>query len=207
MTQQTLMRIEEAPELYADALLVDAYNKLLFISLWGRDTSIQEFLARVTLSQDEDGLHRFTLVHEYADGHHRKQVLVGDIKRLDHTTGRLPSQNLFGNMVQLWLFDQLASVPDLATRRAIALFRHKATVQHAGGLIQPDQIWQMVKSLCHLPLLDHWSNHIIDTFLRREWIMPIDGLSVHGALIDLSMGEEIETEISHMIHQGVLTAQ
>ena len=45
MLKSSLMEIDEAPDLFADALLVDPADNLLFLSLWGRDTSLQEFLA------------------------------------------------------------------------------------------------------------------------------------------------------------------
>lgn len=205
MTESPLLRIDEAPELFADALLVDAYDKLLFISLWGRDTAIQEFLARITLSQDDDGLQSFNLLLDGRDGQRRKRVLVGDTKRLDHTTGRMPSQNVFGDMAQLWLFDRLITEPDLSNRRTIALFRGDEPASVSGTALDQERIWPVMKSLCHLPLLDHWSGTVIDTFQQQEWINALHGIGVHGALIDLSLGQEVEAEISRLIREGVLT--
>jgi len=46
--QQSLMQLDVIPDLYVDASLVDTCDKLLFLSLWGRDTAIQEFLAGIS---------------------------------------------------------------------------------------------------------------------------------------------------------------
>lgn len=205
MPDTHLMQVDEAPELFADAVLVDAYDKLLFISLWGRDTAIQEFLARITLSQDEGGLQSFCLTADPGGEQRRKCVLVGETKRLDHYSGRMPGQNVFGDMAHLWIFDRLVAEPDLSNRRTIALFRasdvHPNEVTHNAR----HRIWQVAKSLCHLPLLDHWAATVIDTFYQRDWIKDLRGIGVDGAMIDLSLGDEIEDEISHLIRKGVLT--
>jgi len=61
MFESHLMQVDEAPELFADAILVDAADNLLFLSLWGRDTALQEFLARLSLPSHEGGLDSFFL--------------------------------------------------------------------------------------------------------------------------------------------------
>jgi len=204
MPESHLMQLDAAPELFADAMLVDAYDNLLFLSLWGRDTALQEFLARVSLANHEGGLDRFFLnVGIKTNGEpQRKLVQIGKADRLNHHTGRMPTNNVFGNMAHLWLFDQLIAEPDLANRRTMALFKqgetaHAQTAHH--------RIWQLAKAICHLPLLDHWADAVINIFYEREWIKDFAGIGVNGALIDLSLGEEIEEEITKLIKDGALT--
>lgn len=64
MFESHLMQVDEAPELFADAVLVDAADNLLFLSLWGRDTALQEFLARLSLPSHEGGLDSFFYVRK-----------------------------------------------------------------------------------------------------------------------------------------------
>ena len=51
-----LYRIDECPDLMADGCVGDEQGNLVFLSIWARDTAVQEFLARLTLGRDEQGL-------------------------------------------------------------------------------------------------------------------------------------------------------
>jgi len=206
MSESHLMQLDAAPELFADALLVDACDNLLFLSLWGRDTALQEFLARVSLVNHEGGLDRFFLnVGVKASGEpQRRLVQIGEADRLNHHTGRMPTNNVFGNMAHLWLFDRLIAEPDLANRRTMALFRQYEMTKN-GPLAAHHRIWPLARAICHLPLLDHWADAVINLFYKRDWIKDLDGIGVNGALIDLSLSEEIEEEITRLIKEGVLT--
>jgi len=102
MLESHLMQVDEAPELFADAVLVDPADNLLFLSLWGRDTALQAFLARLSLPHHEGGLDSFFLRPDtQANGRpRRKRVQIGDTDRLDHYSGRMP-MNIFGDMARL----------------------------------------------------------------------------------------------------------
>ncbi|MFU7548386.1 hypothetical protein ACM9NK_30665, partial [Pseudomonas paraeruginosa] len=45
----TLYRIDECPDVMADACVGDDQGNLIFLSIWARDTAVQQFLARLTL--------------------------------------------------------------------------------------------------------------------------------------------------------------
>ena len=202
---QALMQIDAIPDLYADAVLVDAYDKLLFLSLWGRDTAIQEFLAGISLANEEGGINSFFLTTGKRKSGEplRKLVQIGESKRLNHHSGRMPASNVFGgDMAHLWVFDRLVTDPDLANRRTIAISRALDTTSVSS--VSQSRIWQLTKAICHLPLLDHWAETIIKRFYEREWIKDFNGIGVNGALIDLSLNEEVEDEISTLIRNGVL---
>jgi len=55
----TLYRIDEWPDVMADACVVDDQGNLIFLSSWARGTAVQQFLARLTLGRDEQGLDQF----------------------------------------------------------------------------------------------------------------------------------------------------
>ena len=105
-------------------------------------------------------------------------------------------------MAHLWVFDRLVTDPDLANRRTIAISRALDTASVSS--VSQSRIWQLTKAICHLPLLDHWAEIIVKRFYEREWIKDFNGISVNGALIDLSLSEEVEDEISTLIRDGVL---
>ncbi|MCG8010099.1 MAG: hypothetical protein JAY64_00125 [Candidatus Thiodiazotropha weberae] len=184
---------------------MDAYDKLLFLSLWGRDTAIQEFLAGISLANEEGGINSFFLTTGRRDGGEplRKLIQIGESKRLNHHSGRMPASNVFGgDMAHLWVFDRLVTDPDLANRRTIAISRAVDTT--SASSVSQSRIWQLTKAICHLPLLDHWAETIVKRFYEREWIKDFNGIGVNGALIDLSLSEEVEDEISTLIRDGVL---
>ena len=58
----TLYRIDECPEVMADACVGDDQGNLIFLSIWARDTAVQQFLARLTLGRDEQGLDQFHVI-------------------------------------------------------------------------------------------------------------------------------------------------
>jgi len=205
MLKSSLMEIDEAPDLFADALLVDPADNLLFLSLWGRDTSLQEFLARLSLPNHEGGLDNFSLQTDtqVKKRPRRKLVQIGDTDRLDRYSGRMPT-NIFGDMAHMWLFNRLVTEPDLANRRTLALFRPNEVVTETGRKVIQDRVWQLTKALCHLPLLDHWFDPIIQAFRNKEWIKDIEGFGVHASQIDLSQSEEIEVTITDLIRDGSL---
>jgi hypothetical protein len=177
------------------------------LSLWGRDTAIQEFLAGISLANEEGGLDSFFLttgIKENGDPL-RKLVQIGEAKRLNHHSGRMPASNVFGgDMAHLWIFDRLATDPDLANRRTIAISRSDNGAAIKEKAVSQSRIWQLTKAICHLPLLDHWAEIVIKRFYDREWIKDFNGIGVNGALIDLSLGEEVEDEISTLIKDGIL---
>src|SRR3989344_3439019 len=54
-TSSTLYRIDECPDVMADACVGDDQGNLIFLSIWARDTAVQQFLARLTLRRDRQG--------------------------------------------------------------------------------------------------------------------------------------------------------
>lgn len=186
-----LLALDVCPGLFIEALVLDQIGYLVFASLWGRDTACQEFLAKLSLPATQGGITAF------AAGALRASVRSD---RLEKLTGRVPRECLFGNVVQLMLFDPLCKEPDLASRRAILLFQSNEAENH-------DRLWTLVRSVCHLPLLDHW-RAVLDAFVANGWIewLPAFG-RVQGCMIDLGETAAIEALIHDMALAGVLRLQ
>ncbi len=190
----TLHEVQGIYGIFCDAVVTDAASNLVFTSLWGRDTAVQELLARLTVSVGEGGLDSFAVV---VSGR-RLMVYPRDVERLGKHTGRMPKGNLFGEMVNLWLFDPITLEPDRVNRRAILLGRD--------AVIDQNRLWQLVRDVCHLPLLDSWQSILMSTFVERDWVKPMPHcIGISAMLIELG-SEEVETLVGELIRAGRLTA-
>ncbi len=193
-TLPVLMEVVEAPGLFADALLTDERGSLLFVSLWGRDTAVQELLARMTLGSEEGGIR--TLHINADDG---PQVMHLDrMPCMEKHSGRMPPRNLFGDLIQLWVYDRLAVEPDRANRRALLLYQpddHDEVLQ--------ERLWTLVREVCHLPLLAEWREPVLAMLELNGWMQPLQGRSISAWRLELG-DPKLETEISLRIRRREL---
>jgi hypothetical protein len=140
---QLLYRIDECGDVMADACVCGEDGDLVFLSVWARDTAIQQFLARLTLGRDEDGLDQFHLITDQGGS---VPVFVPSVERLEKRLTRSYRRTLFGSLVNLWLFDRRCIRPDKATTSALALLPRAAADPTS-------RLWLLVKETCPLPLL------------------------------------------------------
>lgn len=193
-TLPVLMEVVEAPGLFADALLTDERGSLLFISLWGRDTAVQELLARMTLANDEGGIR--TLHVNAEDG--PQAVHLDRMPCMDKHTGRMPPRNLFGDLIQLWVYDKLAIEPDRANRQALMLHRP----DDPDAVLQ-ERLWNLVREVCHLPLLAEWREPVLAMLELNAWMQPLQGRSIAAWRLELG-DPKLEQEISLRIRRREL---
>ena len=92
---RTLYRIDECPELMADGCAGDEHGNLVFLSVWARDTAVQEFLARLTLGRDAQGLDRF---HVITDQGASVPLFVGNVS--GNRAAFLPTSSLGGGRIE-----------------------------------------------------------------------------------------------------------
>lgn len=188
---QPLYRIDECPDLMADGCIGDEHGNLVFLSVWARDTAVQEFLARLTLSRSEQGLDQFHLVTDQAS----IPVFVGNVENLEKRTTRAFRRTLFGSMVHLWLFDKRCVKPDKANVSALALLPG-AVSDHT------ERLWALVRETCPLPLLDHWCDDVLALLRSRDMLIrlpfalgPLEGhrLALDVPALTTALGELIRT--------------
>lgn len=182
-----MYQIEEFPEVWADACIRESDGRFLFLSVYGRDGSLMQFMAAMQLGAKEGGVQRFHLVGE--DGV-RHMTEVGGTDRLAKHTGRLPRQNLFGPLSQMWVYDKNLQTPDRANRIGWALH-----CMEPGDSIQQDlheRAWQLIKSLSPVALLDHWRGEILAWCSDKQAVQtmgsdvyPVLG-AVHAMRVSLS---------------------
>lgn len=150
-----MFRIKEVADVFVDACVRDDEGRVLFLSCFGRDTAIQQLFAAFYLKVSEGGLEAFQLLEPNAGASDAGQpVRVGSADRLQKTSGRLPRENVFGNLAHTWIYDPVIVRPDRATRTAWVLDPQQ------GAETKPDQVlsrvWEVFKLLSPVPLLDEW---------------------------------------------------
>ena len=163
-TSNTLLySIDECPDLMADACVGDEQGNLIFLSVWARDTAVQEFLARLTLGRSEQGLDQF---HVLTSEGGSLPLFVGDIDRLDKRATRAYRRTLFGSLTNVWLFDKRCVRPDKANASALALLPRNSACRD-------DRLWRLVLDTCPLPLLGHWRDTLLELLQTSQMLSPL----------------------------------
>ncbi|QCI15556.1 hypothetical protein E6B08_23330 [Pseudomonas putida] len=190
-----LFQIEECPDLYVDACVCDEQRNLVFMSAWGRDTALQEFLARLTLGREENGIEQF---HILVDG--RSIPVFPNHDLLEKRTTRQFRGTLFGSMVHLWLFDRRASAPDQANHFAFALLeRNEAPHQ---------RLWPLVMETCPLPLLHHWRERVMEVLTQHRMLTALPGAVGNVCAWRLALQLDVlEPSLGELIRRGELTIE
>ena len=184
-----LFKLKELSDLYADACVRDESGQLMFLSLYGRDTAIQQLLAAFTLKVTEGGLSAFHLQDPEGQAH---VVYVGNAERLEKFTGKLPRDNLFGNLAHVWLYDPVLIRPDRSNRVAWVLVDSVHPGSNPLEVIW-DRAWALYKLLSPVPLLDTWQQAIllrtggdVVTLMRETAYPPLGRIGAHEQLSEES---------------------
>ena len=195
-SSKTLYRIDECPDLMADGCVGDENGNLVFLSIWARDTAVLEFLARLTLGRDEQGLDQFHVITEQGAS---IPVFVGNVENLEKRITRAYRRTLFGALTNVWLFDRRAVKPDKAKASALALLPHESAHRL-------DRLWLLVRDTCPLPLLDHWRDNVLELLQARSMLSrlpfalgPLEG---HRLAIDVPA---LTQALGGLIRRNVLT--
>jgi hypothetical protein len=191
-----LYRIDECSDLMADACVCDEQGDLIFLSVWARDTAIQQFIARLTLGRSEGGLDQFHLVTGQGGS---LPVFINAADRLEKRLTRVYRRTLFGSLVNLWLFDTRCTRPDKSNASALALLPRS---------VDPvSRLWQLVKETCPLPLLDHWQDAVLTLLRERDMLrnLPTALGPVQGFRLALDV-PALTQVLGELIRNGALTA-
>lgn len=194
-TRTSLFHIEECPDLYVDACVCDEQRKLIFLSAWGRDTAMQEFIARLSLGTAENGLDQFHIVVN-----DQRIPVFPDSALLEKRTTRQLRGTLFGSLLHLWLFDQRCAQPDRANYVAYALVDQTQ---------QPYQrLWPLVVDTCPLPFLSHWREPVMAILTEHNMLQRLPGAIGHITAWRLSLQLDVlEKVLGEFIRQGKLTTE
>jgi hypothetical protein len=164
-----MYQIQQVSDVFVDACVRNEAGQLMFLSAFGRDTAVKELMARMELSlSDNHSLSELTLKGTCDHAGESHAVMVGDPKRLDKHTGRLPKRKLFGNMTHVWIYDPAIREPDKGSRSAWLVDRFNAGSSSNSEVSNSDireRIWATIVHLASIPLLPHWR----DTVLQAVW--------------------------------------
>ncbi len=150
-----MYRIKEVADVFADACVRDEEGRLLFLSCFGRDTAIQQLFAAFYLKVTEGGLEVFHLVEPGAGAPEAgESVRVGNADGLQKVSGRLPRENVFGNLAHTWIYDPVIVRPDRASRTAWVLDPQPSEETRPEQVLS--RVWEVFKLLSPVPLLDEW---------------------------------------------------
>lgn len=197
ISSSSLYRIDECSDLMADACVCNEQGEFIFLSVWARDTAIQQFIARLTLGRAEDGLDQFHLITDQGGS---VPVSVGAVDRLEKRLTRAYRRTLFGSMTNLWLFDRRCTQPEKSTASALALLPRSATDPTA-------RLWRLVKDTCPLPLLEHWQVPVLALLRDRKMLKALP--MALGPLQGFRLGLDVPVltdALGDLIRQDVLTA-
>jgi hypothetical protein len=150
-----MFRIKEVADVFVDACVRDEEGRLLFLSCFGRDTAIQQLFAAFYLKAAEGGLEVFHMLEPGAGAHDAGEaVRVGSSDSLQKVSGRLPRENVFGNLAHTWIYDPVIVRPDRATRTAWVLDPQQSAETSPEEVLS--RVWEVFKLLSPVPLLDEW---------------------------------------------------
>jgi hypothetical protein len=185
--------------LYADAYLVDGNNRCLWVSLWASEAAVQEFFARLTLPNHEFGLDRFTLMRrgkeptkerteEQTEGRFEQQVIsAAQAKNLQKFTAKTPASGILGALCHVWIYAPEVRELDRSGGNGYLLQLKDET---------PKQFelraWAMVKELSQIPLLDEWSDLLMEKIRAQAGITELKGSGVTGFHIHIDQDVLVE---------------
>lgn len=172
--------LQEQPDVFVDACAANHHAQLLFISVFGRDTSIQQLLARLHQTSSDGGVDDLSLCAQYG-AQPLMKVAVGDPRRLDKVTGRMPRTGLLGNLVHAWIYDPALHTVDHAAQAAwIFNLRGDDDAERATA-------WRLVKDLSPVPLIEAWRSAVLDHITASGgFIRPQCLGTVHAVRIELN---------------------
>lgn len=201
-----LYKVVELADLFVDACLRNESGELMFLSVYGRDTAIQQFKASMQLKPNSGGISNFSLRNCNGSAETPHTVQVGNPDRFEVYSGRFPKDNLFGNLTHLWIYDPVLIKPNKATKIGWVMLN-----QPWDGAEVRDQllsgVWGLYKNLSPVPLLDDWqsaimhsNNEICVTWMTATNYPPLGKISAAKLVIDAEFTEII----SSMVKSGLI---
>ncbi|PTB17576.1 hypothetical protein C9I57_26885 [Trinickia symbiotica] len=150
--------IKELQDIFVDACVRAPDGELAFLSVFGRDGAVQQLYASLHLGVQEGGIRQITLI-DPDSSQTIAAVPIGDPRRLDKYSGRLPKDNLFGNLVHTWIYDESLLTPSKATGSAWLLV-DRETQAHDEAALEA-RVWSLIELLSPIPLLPHWRSLVL----------------------------------------------
>lgn len=168
-------------------------GQLLYLSLIGRDTALQEFRGKLSTGKLTSFVVQWNNNGDLANlsGWFSREWLG----QMEYNGSRLQT-DLFGEVTQMILYHPLLTTPDKANQTA-------ALPVTGAASDYPSDLWNVVKHVCDVPLLDGWRDVVLQLLMTLEWFKPLSGFGCHAGHVKLGNIAEI---ISANVRSGALCA-
>ncbi len=188
--------VEGAHGVFTDSTLAEG-GRLLFGSFWGRDTAVQEFLARMQLGASDAGIQSFKVNSE--------EISLGNIERLQKRSGRYTSP-IYGQMNHLWIYDKALVRDDQSSRTAYLMGDWSKVDFHSNvktpaekladaGLL--DVAWDRFEQISPLSLLSTWEIDLINYGFANGWLEWLNGNGIMA--LRIALPDDFEEIISSLV--------
>lgn len=145
--------LKDIPDLLCDGCVVDSNDNLVFLSVWGRDTAMQELLGKLTIGSSSNmGLTEIRLLNHLNLLTHAK--LPKD-RKYDKRIQKF-QHPLFGTLNHAWIYDTLMKTPCRTSQSAILMFEGETP-----QVVIDDCLFENIKHLTSIPLLEHWKSAVL----------------------------------------------
>lgn len=198
-TCATLYTLLEQSDVFVDACVSDLNTQLLFLSVYGRDTSLQQLMARLHQPSSQGGVESLTMGLPGGSATVFR-VLVGDAKRLEKTAGRMPKAGLLGNLAHAWIFDRRLLELDHAARAGWLFDQQRDRVAPDGDA------WRLVQELSPVPLLASWCEPVLAHLQATRAMVPAASIGPVCA-VRIELPEDFPKWVSDRLREGHLDVE
>jgi len=208
-----LASILECPDLSVDACVVDKQtHDLIFLSVWGRDTAVQQLLARLSL--DSSAAESLKSGIRLKMGSSTRPVFFHDTDKLEKRTSREYPGTLFGSLLNLWLFHPQCTVPDSSAHSAYVLLQQPKTGDVETVPSRLDDLPEATRArlasallnLAPFPILPEWAQRALREVQKQQMLIPQETLFGDVLCYRLHLDtNRLEQTISGLIRNDQLT--
>ncbi len=194
--EKCLYTIDCCSDIFVDSFLCDEDMNLIFISVWARDTSMLEFLARIELRDHQNGISKINFNERLPENvGNGVNIPSSRIQKFGKASCRNKDSSIFGELVHTFVYDERVNKFDYGNRSLLCI----------GDKLENINVWPLVRANCHIPLLDKWESIILERFYDNDLITPLtNGVGVNGISINLDEGI-VETIVSDLLTRNILT--
>lgn len=184
------LTLYDIPDLKCDSCITNNNSELIFLSVWGRNTAMQELVAKLTIGETtKHGLANIKL-------NHYKVFLAQETDYCKRTL-KVTTSSL-GQLIHTFIFDKRIIEPNRDSNSMISIYKVND--------ISTNRYFEAIKTLSSVPILEHWADEIVS--IARQNQMINEHKSIVGDIVatTISINDKKLTNImSQKIRDGILT--
>lgn len=190
---QTMIHIKQQSGVFCDGFVANDTG-ILFASFWGRNTTLQQFLARMELPAYEGGINELTFEISQDSA---PTFFLQEVKNMQKLSGRITNTIYGKDLSQVFVYDRSTLEIERGICKATVLYFNHATIDNLA-------IWHFIKELSPIPLLDSWMVQIINLCQQDGYLVKVDGFGGVSALIVNLDEVDFEWSVSKMVKDQTL---